>query len=99
MCALLVITLVNNTIITKLFTNKPAIFLGRISYGIYVWHYFVMLLAAGILNPIIGSHVKYIGNFWAELAMYSFYLALLILVAHLSYKYFEVYFIKLKSKT
>ncbi len=99
MCALLVVTVVNNTAITRLFTNKPAIFLGRISYGIYVWHYFVMLLSAGILHPIIGSHVKYIGNFWAELGMYLFYLGLLVLVAHLSYKYIEVYFIKLKSKT
>ncbi|MCO5232275.1 MAG: acyltransferase [Chitinophagales bacterium] len=99
MCALFVITVVNNTITTRMFSNKPLIFLGRISYGIYVWHYFVMLLAAGVLHPLIGSHHKYIGNFWAELAMYSFFLALLILIAHLSYKYFESYFIKLKAKT
>ncbi|MCO5229990.1 MAG: acyltransferase [Chitinophagales bacterium] len=99
MSGLFVVSVVNNTVITKLFSNKPLIFLGRISYGIYVWHYFVMLLAAGILHPFIGSHQKYMGNFWAELAMYSFYLSLLVLVAHLSYKYFEVFFIKLKAKT
>lgn len=99
MCALFVVTVVNNTVMTRLFSNKPAVFLGRISYGIYVWHYFVMILAAGLLHPITGGHQKFIGNFWAEAAMYIFYLVLLVIVAQLSYKFIESYFIRLKDKT
>lgn len=99
MCAMFVVTVVNNTAMTKLFTFKPAVFLGKISYGIYVWHYFVMILAAGLLHPITGGHQKFIGNFWVELAMYIFYLVLLVIVAQLSYRFFESYFIRLKDKT
>src|SRR5690606_13827503 len=97
--AMFVLTIVNNTTMTKIFTFKPAVYLGKISYGIYVWHYFVMILAAGLLHPITGGHQKFIGNFWAELAMYTFYLILLVIVAQLSYRFFESYFIRLKDKT
>lgn len=98
MCAAFVITIVNNTSVNKLFSNKPAIYLGKISYGMYVWHYFVMLLAAGLLHPVLGGHQKYMGNFVVELGMFTFYIGLLVLISHISYKYFESYFVKLKDK-
>jgi hypothetical protein len=46
----------------------------------------------------MGPHTKYIGNFPAEVFMFSFYIGLLVLVSHLSYKYIEMYFLKLKEK-
>ncbi|MCO5247480.1 MAG: acyltransferase [Chitinophagales bacterium] len=99
MCGLFVAAVVNRTFITRIFNNKLFIHLGKISYGIYVWHYFALLLAGGLLRPIIGGYQKYIGNFGAELLMYLFYLVVLVIVAEISYKYFESYFIHLKKKT
>src|SRR5690554_6258425 len=98
MCAFFVITLVNDTIMNKFFSSKLTVFLGKISYGMYVWHYFVMILAAGILHMFFGDLEKFFGNFIVEVGMFSFYVGLLILVSYLSYRYFEVFFVKLKTK-
>jgi len=99
MCAAFVVTIIKNTAMTKLFVSKPAIYLGKISYGIYIYHLFVMLLTAGLLHAVLGDLSKFRNNLFAELGIYGVYLCLLVLVAHLSYKYFESYFIKLKDKT
>lgn len=98
MAAAFILAIVRGTVVVKLFENKFFCFLGKISYGMYVYHYFVMLIAAGLIHAMVGSHTKYIGNFPAEVAMYIFYMSLLILVAHLSFKYFESYFLNIKEK-
>lgn len=98
MCAFFVITLVNDTAMAKLFSSKLTVFLGKLSYSMYVWHYFVMLIAAGILHMFFGDLEKFFGNFIVEVGMFSFYVGLLILVSYLSYRYFEVFFVKLKTK-
>lgn len=98
MCAAFVISLVNQTYITRLFSSKPVIYLGKISYGMYVWHYFVMILSAGILHAFVGNLDRFFGNFFIEVGVFVFYISLLILISHISFKYYEMYFVKLKDK-
>lgn len=98
MCAAFVLCIVKGSVLNKFFENRVLCYLGKVSYGMYVYHYFVMLLAAGILGSFMGPHTKYIGNFPAEVFMFTFYIGLLVLISHVSYKYIEMYFLKLKER-
>ena len=70
----------NTGIITSILTKRPLIFLGEISYGIYVLQYPIF-----IMGNKLG---KWIG-FNAAPQFFYFNLLLLIGVASLSYLYFE----------
>jgi len=69
-------------------------YFGKISYGIYLWHSFVQYP----LN--LYSH-KYFGqtpSIQKELIIALLTVVITLIIAHLSFKYFESYFLKLKSK-
>jgi peptidoglycan/LPS O-acetylase OafA/YrhL len=76
--------------------NKFINYCGSISYGIYMFHaiglYFVAFLFLKIeyFNNLDDVVVIILSNFLT--------FAITILVAHISYKYFENYFLKLKDK-
>lgn len=75
----------------------PLVFLGKISYGLYVFHWLMLDIASWIFNHFPGTasrdhHVVYgIGHL-------SLGLLLSILVASLSYRYFETPFLNLKDR-
>ncbi|MBC6988506.1 acyltransferase family protein [Hymenobacter sp. BT491] len=81
----------NNKSIINL-DNKIFDFLGKISFGIYVYHP-LMIAALGLLiKPIvINKEAKLI-------LIYPSIIALTLVVAYLSYTYLELYFIKKKDK-
>jgi peptidoglycan/LPS O-acetylase OafA/YrhL len=66
-------------------------FLGKISYGIYVIHPFVILLFVYLYKNLNLNF--YFQNF----VVYSSVLILTVLFSYLSYNYFEKPFLKLKS--
>jgi len=67
-------------------------FLGKISYGLYIYHPLVIFLTAKLLAPLLmPSLPKY-------LLVYFSVTGLTVLIAYLSYTYFESYFLKLKEK-
>jgi peptidoglycan/LPS O-acetylase OafA/YrhL len=76
--------------------NKFIDYLGKISYGIYMFHSIVMQLVGFILlklkNMIVLSNIT--------LIILSYFLVILITIitSHLSYQYFEKYFLKQKIK-
>jgi len=80
------ITLNENNIINRLLSGKFLQYLGRISYGIYVWH----ILALNILSEFFILKILIID------LMLTF--CLTITLAHLSYFYFEKYFLSFKDK-
>lgn len=83
----------NKGIIEKILAAKPLIWLGEISYGFYLWQFFIYLLFE-----------KFLPGFSGNFKTLEFYLYIISLVSFsaLSYHFFEVpvrNFIKLKFKT
>ena len=71
--------------------NKFCDYLGKISFGLYVYNPLVIYLIAFIINPIGIQN-----NLSKQLLIYLIVVPVLIATAHLSYNYFEKRFLKLK---
>ena len=69
--------------------------LGKYTYGMYFYHPTTILLVKIIFDKL---DLHYQNHFWVHLVLVILSLALTILVAISSYKYFESYFLKLKNK-
>ena len=67
-------------------------FLGKISYGMYVIHPLIIFFSAMLLKGInLPPVIKYV-------AVYAFVIGLTVLLAWLSYEYFEKRFLKIKTR-
>ena len=85
----------NNKLVNFLFTNGFMKFFGKISYGLYVFHWPIYLL----LNSWLLSFAKnYFADFTARLSVSVFATAVAVIISWLSFQYFESYFLKLKSR-
>jgi peptidoglycan/LPS O-acetylase OafA/YrhL len=80
----------------KLMENKLMTYLGKISYGIYVYHA-IMMQFVGFIFLKSGLHLK-ISNLSSIIIFNLLVLISTILISHFSFKYFENYFLKLKYK-
>jgi peptidoglycan/LPS O-acetylase OafA/YrhL len=70
--------------------NKFLNFIGKISYGIYVYHMIIIFIT---------SHILYNYNITANLVLlYPFILITTIFIAWVSYNFFELPFLKMKKK-
>jgi peptidoglycan/LPS O-acetylase OafA/YrhL len=76
------------------FRNKPMSYLGTISYGIYMYHPFVLFLVFPFANTYFKDNDS---TLYYNLFVYSLVFCITILLSHLSYKYFESVFIKIKD--
>lgn len=85
---LLILFFIENKIEIKLFS-----ILGKWSYGIYMYHPLVMYFSFSLVDQL---HIKSFAG--ANLAYYILIIGLTILMSHFSYKYVELYFLKLKHK-
>lgn len=74
-------------------------YLGKISYGLYVLHGFVMVGTQPIARWLTQSKEGYWEMGFLQMSV-NFILALVVtvLLAHLSYTYFESFFLRMKSK-
>jgi len=82
----------NSKSIIKL-ENRIFNFLGKISYGIYMYHMIVVVFVIRLSMKFIDE-----GSILANLFIYGFSVLLTIFIAWLSYEYFEKRFLKLKDK-
>jgi peptidoglycan/LPS O-acetylase OafA/YrhL len=75
----------SNNVFNRVLTHPSLQYLGKISYGIYVWHVLVLNLLSSY--------------FISEIILLDLFLSIVltIIIAHLSYYYFEVLFLKLKD--
>ncbi len=79
---------------TIVFRNKQISYLGKISYGIYMYHPFVMFLVFPFANTYFNDSST---TLYYNLFVYFFVFSITILLSHFSYKYFESVFIKIKD--
>jgi peptidoglycan/LPS O-acetylase OafA/YrhL len=98
--ALILDTLRQHSLVSRCFSVRPAQWLGRISYGAYVFHF----LSAGCFISL-GKHLamhrgipaeqaELLGQHWA----WVFALPATIVIAWLSFRYFESPFLSLKER-
>lgn len=83
---------------------RPLAHLGRISYGLYVFHSVIFVVAVYLLRPfgVTDSYNRFslynAHTAFSVLIVDSAALVLCIIAAHLSYQYFEKPFLKLKNR-
>jgi len=85
------------TLVSRLFTSRPMVFLGTYSYGLYVYHHFFSYYLSTrrtefALAGRVGSHAL------AVALQATLGLGASLLVAYLSYQLYERRFLLLKSK-
>ncbi len=90
--SIIILNLSTNTNSLLKLDNKIINFLGKISYGMYIYHWIIIYITIDLLNKFELDIVYY------NILLYSITLLVTILISFLSYKYFESYFLKLKSK-
>jgi peptidoglycan/LPS O-acetylase OafA/YrhL len=89
---IILIALIENKSFFLKTENKVLNHLGKISYGLYVWHPFVMWLFLRMSKQIIVPAEYLIWIICIGTPLFS------ILIADISYRYFEVRFLKMKRK-
>ncbi len=77
-------------------TIKALIYLGQISYGIYMYHIIALNLVVFVFLKI--DYLKTFNEISTRILILLLTFAITIAMAHISYKYFESYFLKQKSK-
>ena len=80
----------------KLLENKCLIYLGKISFGVYMYHA-IMMQFVGFIFLKSNLHLK-VSNLYSIIIFNSLVLVSTIIIAHLSFIYFESYFLRLKEK-
>ena len=71
--------------------NKVCDFVGKISYGMYIIHPLLIFFMAKLLGNLADTITNYI-------LVYFMVIAATMLLAYLSYEYYEKWFLKLKKK-
>ncbi|NTW34072.1 MAG: acyltransferase, partial [Bacteroidetes bacterium] len=77
------------------FDNKIMSLLGKISYGIYMYHWIVILLLTKLLSSLFLG--KY-NSSYSNIILYSFVLFFTIFISYFSYNTIERYFLNLKKR-
>ncbi|OSZ80907.1 hypothetical protein CAP36_06610 [Chitinophagaceae bacterium IBVUCB2] len=73
---------------------KPLDFLGKISFGLYIYHPIVLFFSLKAITGVTES----MGNTGKYITLLSFVIILTILIAWLSYEFFEKRFLTIKNK-
>ena len=90
--------------INRFLQNKSLLYIGTISYGIYVFHYPILYYCTYIFDPFwakidfsfLGRFQKYTWHTW--IIKFPLYSLLSIGLAALSYKFIETPILKLKDR-
>jgi len=81
-----------------LFNNKMMAYLGKISYGIYVYHVPVLFFWLLFYTKMVPRRLFEQYSWLYEIAAFIPFWILLLGISHLSYKYYEEYFLRWKER-
>lgn len=77
----------SRTAITAIFESAPAVLIGRVSYGMYVYHW-----------PLRSFHLRYIDpHIQISAISFAVYFLLVLLISYVSFQLFESRILKLKD--
>ncbi len=77
-------------LIRKILENKWMVSIGKVSYGMYIFHWLIWVyLFTKLFHP---------ESYWMKALLFLPYLLLVYIVSALTFKFFELYFIRLKDK-
>lgn len=74
------------------FKSKPLFYLGKISYGIYMYHPFIMFICFSLAKHLAKNELFFNAIYYSSTILFT------ILISHLSYYYFESKFLNFKHK-
>lgn len=95
--ALMIYCSINGNSPFRMFENSKLIFIGKISYGIYLLHYPFLKIYRLVLSHFL-TEEKINANLFLETSLFITYLICLVALASASYYLFEIKFLKLKEK-
>ncbi len=91
--AIVVLNAATNTQTIFVLKSKWLTYLGKISFGIYMYHYMIAEIFVRKAAPLLIAKPLWLQTLIIYIPVY----VLTIFVAHISYRYFESYFLKLKK--
>jgi peptidoglycan/LPS O-acetylase OafA/YrhL len=80
-----------------LFQNSRIAYLGKISYGIYVFHSPILAIFMLIGDSKLGGWYVFTKNPLVEIGCFLIYVSIMIGIAHISFQYFEKKILKYKA--
>jgi peptidoglycan/LPS O-acetylase OafA/YrhL len=89
---IIILNLSTNKKHSQFLENKFFSFLGKISYGIYMYHFVICTV---VIKCFIMLNIEY--NTLSQALIYFFIISLTVLISWLSYEYLEKGFLRLKS--
>jgi peptidoglycan/LPS O-acetylase OafA/YrhL len=81
-----ILAVVNGNWLTRIFEGRLLAYMGKISYGMYVYH-----------QPILWFMRNY-SLLRRGVIYFAFYFTVLLAVSHVSFEYFETWFLNLKER-
>jgi peptidoglycan/LPS O-acetylase OafA/YrhL len=87
---------------SKFFLKRWLVYLGKISYGLYVYHVFIIMTCRDLIYHLITGWAAHFGRpfplllAWLMLPLGSFFLT--VIVAAVSYRWLEAPFLRLKGR-
>lgn len=94
----LLLSVVSNRFLARVFGLRPLAYLGKISFGLYVWHLYAMDWSKKYVLPWLGALMR--GTSWERWwsAIFLTELAVTVGFAAASYKFYERPFLRLKKR-
>jgi len=93
-CLLIINIATNKKSIVKL-ENRALNYFGKISYGLYVYHLFAVVIVLKLISSYFGPNS--INSFLEYIVIFVPILLITTIISHLSYNYFEMLFLKKKN--
>jgi peptidoglycan/LPS O-acetylase OafA/YrhL len=93
---IIIVNISSNTESVLQLENRGYDFLGKISYGLYVYH---LIVAVGVIKGMMASTIYSAIPQWIS-GILTIVLTLIgsIIISYFSYRYFESYFLRKKEK-
>jgi peptidoglycan/LPS O-acetylase OafA/YrhL len=81
----------------RLLAQRPLVWLGKLTYGLYVYHVIALQLGSELVQYLLRRHI--IASAKVAVSLHSLLaLAITIILAAVSYRFFESFFLRLKER-